>query len=520
MCTVNFLSTTCHVRDYENYAFESFGHTQTLEALIKFVVLYRIRWSSINQLFTTMAIMIPKNLKGQFIYLPIDIKTRELDAMILLGCVLAERGANVFIGEKTIFQLHTFRIPRGTYLWKTVTVKSRKRYNRFHALGFSIAAIDEEGLVIYSREIYKTRRLDPEAVHLPDKLFAWGEENASILRDMLDEDEYSKIIITGNPRFDLLRDPLRNFYASKAEKIRKKYGRYILFNSNFHWVNTIIRSITRLPHPDDVASGKFPMPKFYNPELARFRIKLFREYLATLPKLARAFPDIHFVLRPHPAENEKAWKDAVKGIKNCTVVREGEVAPWILGSIAVLHHSCTTAVEAFVMGKPAISYRPFKHENMDPKLPIELSLQADNFKQLKNVVRSVETGSISKSFLKSKKHFLKKHLVSIDGPLACDRMADALLAMELPQKSLVKRFFAVSKAVIKITKRWIKEKRTGKRHERMLIELFPPTDLEEINSKIGHYRKLLNRFKNIEASELGTNFFWIKATEKNHAKHS
>ena len=437
-----------------------------------------------------------------YIYLPIEIKSRELDASILLACALAERGGKVYLGEKGALKPVLYRKPRGLYLGRTVTAKSKKRFLYLQDLCFTTASLDEEGLVIFSPEIYKERRIDKEAISLPDLLFAWGKENAAIWRSETEKSTHHRIHITGNPRMDLLRKPLRKVYQSQADRLKEKFGRYVLFNSNFHWVNTSVSAATRLPHPDDVASGKFPVPQFYNAELARYRIALFRAYIEALPKVAKAFPDVHFIIRPHPAEHFGPWNEAIKDRGNCSVIREGEVTPWILGSRVVLHHSCTTAVESFLLEKPVISYRPIVNDELDPYLPIALSRKAHTMDQLKEFITDALEGREDSQHSK-RNNLLKEHLEATEGELACDRMAAIMIRQPLPGINVPRYCKGIIKGIKRNIKKKIKIRDNGKSAKEQFSYLFPETETAEINSRIDSYGNLLNRFENIRATKIG-----------------
>ena len=54
------------------------------------------------------------------------------------------------------------------------------------------------------------------------------------------------------------------------------------------------------------------------------------------------------VLRPHPAEDLETWKILLKNIPNVHVLRDGPINAWVNSSFAVMHNSCTTALEATV----------------------------------------------------------------------------------------------------------------------------------------------------------------------------
>ena len=46
---------------------------------------------------------------------------------------------------------------------------------------------------------------------------------------------------TGNPRIDLLRREVRGYYDDDVAALRRRFGRYILLNSNFGRVNTAVK---------------------------------------------------------------------------------------------------------------------------------------------------------------------------------------------------------------------------------------------------------------------------------------
>ncbi len=441
----------------------------------------------------------------QNILLPVEIKNRELDAMILLACILAEQGSHVIMGDRRTIKVNIHHFPRSLYLGKSVTGDINKHYRYYQRLGHTVTALDEEGLVIYSKDIYLTRRVGVETLRHVSALFAWGKENAGIWQSCLPKEQTGKVHITGNPRFDLLRTPLREIYREQAEKLKQRYGPYVLFNSNFHWVNTRNQFYTRLPDPDDIASGKIPVPPFYNPELARYRIGLFRAFLDALPQLAEQFPGVQFILRPHPAENPAPWEQATAHLANCHVIHEGEVIPWILGSQAVLHHSCTTAVEATVLGKPVVCYRPLKDEALDPELPIRLSRQVTSEAALIELFGEI-LSSQTTSNPNPIPDYLKEHAAALEGELASDRIAKVMRTLPTEHYSWLDRLNGWQKKQIKQIRRKLKAC-LGKPVRSANPHIFAPTRLEEVKERANAYGKLLNRFDRVQIEELHPNVF-------------
>ena len=425
--------------------------------------------------------------------------------MILLACVLAEQGCHVIVGDRRTIKVNIHHFPRSLYLGKSVTGDINKHYRYYQGLGHTVTALDEEGLVIYSKDIYLTRRVGTKTLGNVSALFAWGKENAKIWQSCLPEEQTSKIHITGNPRFDLLRTPLREIYRKQAEKLKQQYGSYVLFNSNFHWVNTRNQFYTRLPDPEDIASGKIPVPPFYNPELARYRIGLFRAFLDALPRLAEQFPDTQFILRPHPAENPAPWEQATAHLGNCHVIHRGEVIPWILASEAVLHHSCTTAVEATVLGKPVLCYQPLKNEALDPELPIRLSRRATSEAALIALLGEV-LSSQTASNPPPIPAYLKQHAAALEGELASDRIAKVMCTMPAEHYSWLHYLKGWQKKQIKQFRRKLKA-RLGKPVRSANPHIFAPTSLEEVKQRANAYGKLLNRFDEVQIEELQPNIF-------------
>lgn len=445
------------------------------------------------------------NLKT--IILPVEIKNRELDAMILLACALAERGCRVFVGDRRKIKVNIHDFPASLFLGKSVTGDIYKLYRYLRRLGHTVTALDEEGLVIYSEQIYKTRRVDIKTLRSTEALFAWGEENAGIWKSCLtNEEAQHRIFITGNPRFDLLRTPLREIYRPASQKLAELYGPYVLFNSNFHWVNTRQQFYTRLPDPDDVASGKIAVPPFYNAELARYRIGLFRAYLEALPRLAAELPEVNFVVRPHPAENPATWENACEGLSNCYVIHEGEVAPWILGSQVVLHHSCTTAVEAFVMGKPVISYRPLENQELDPQLPIRLSRQARSFLQLRSLLKESIRPTPGDPDQAGQQSYLEQHAAALKGELACDRIARIMADLPIQAPPIHQRIAGRVHLHRKRIQRRIKALK-GQPVRQGNPHIFPPTSLQSVRDRVNRYGELLDRFATVEVAEVAPNLF-------------
>jgi hypothetical protein len=86
--------------------------------------------------------------------------------------------------------------------------------------------------------------LDPKTFNRAAILYAWGHDNAELWR-RFPEYRDTPIVEAGNPRMDMLRPELRDFYATDVADLHRRFGRFVLFNSNFSVVNHFIPGFQR-----------------------------------------------------------------------------------------------------------------------------------------------------------------------------------------------------------------------------------------------------------------------------------
>ena len=294
-----------------------------------------------------------------FLYLPVEVAARELDAKLLITHFAVAAGFEVVIGQKWLMQKNIGRMPPGIMLFKTLTALDAGFMRLARDRGHAIASIDEEipGLIARNEGL---RWVAPASVEACDLIFAVGEEHRQALLWRF-PDHGDKYIAVGNPRWDLLRPEFVGSHAEEVSRIRKENGRFLLINTNLGFINSgkgtteqMIRKLER--------GGKFDRRLPGDAEFLAQHLRLEHASLegikALLPRLADAFPEHKLVLRPHPSEKAMTWEAVVHGVPRAEVVRRGSVVPWILASDCLIHTYCTTGVEAFALGKPAICFQP------------------------------------------------------------------------------------------------------------------------------------------------------------------
>ena len=119
-------------------------------------------------------------------------------------------------------------------------------------------------------------------------------------------------------------------------------------------------------------------------------IKKIIEYIKAIKYLSNNDYDI--VLRPHPAEDVKTWKIMLQDIPNVHVIRDGPINVWIKDAFAVMHNSCTSALETTIQKKPLVTYVPYE-QKYNPTLANELGYQVRTQEELKKKINEIYNSS-------------------------------------------------------------------------------------------------------------------------------
>lgn len=374
-----------------------------------------------------------------WLLIPMETKVREFHSKLLLGAFAAKNGFEVILGEQLELKRKLEFLPRGVMLEKGITTHQAGDLARSRSMGNRLIAWCEEGLVYRNREAYLRDRICLPALELVDLFFAWGRHQAE---DVLSKatDAADKLVLAGNPRFDLLRPELRGLFRGEADQLRQVHGSYILVATNFGRVNHFRGSeyVSKLLDARGARATK-ELTEFTE-QWTSFLTKIYRSFLVMIPKLARALPDTTIILRPHPSEDRQSWKRALADQANVKVIHEGSVIPWILGADVLIHNSCTTGVEAYLLDVPAISYRPATSEMLDSKLPNAVSHQASRCDELTDLVRTVKSGDAVPGFTGKEAAYrratLRSYVEGFQGTMASNRILAALNRIPLEPQAL------------------------------------------------------------------------------------
>lgn len=360
--------------------------------------------------------------------LPIEIKNRELLGKLLLAAKAVDQGWAVIIGKQSRVCEVLPHAPAAVHLEISIPqAKLETRIRPLVAAGHRLGCLCEEGVVYPDGRDYCLRKVGEGPLSLLDFYFANGQRQADDLIRHCRLDAV-QLIVSGNPRFDLLQPPYRAIYDTTVERIKARIGvPFVLINTNFSLVN---------PHPsygDPLRklkqSGKVMTEE---QELLWQRVVAAKQRLiADYRRLAVALTDAGHtvVIRPHPSENVASWQAFAAQRQRLHVVYEDSANAWILAAQAVIHSGCTTGVEAFLLQRPVIAYGPEDPADEDG-FATRLSLRASSAEQVLALLSALSASAAGPddAAAQERRALAHQHIANSEQPQACDRILAAFAA--------------------------------------------------------------------------------------------
>jgi len=458
------------------------------------------------------------------IIIPVENQVRELDPKLLLACIAARRGLASLIGSRLEIDFRIATFPRSIYLSKSMTARSIKMFRIMRQLGHEIAVWDEEALVHMQPETYFTRRLSPQAIKYVSHLFAWGQENADLWRQYADLPENIPIHITGNPRGDLLRPRLLGYFDKETAEIRESFGDFILINTNFSNVNAFVPSLNlflpgnKAGDTPKLGRAAVGMSREYAEGLRDYKQAVFEDIKGLIPNIEKAFPDHTIVVRPHPTEDPRVYHEIAGKCTRVRVTNKGNVIPWLRAAGALVHNSCTTGVEAYMMGVPAVTYMATRNEYYDDgyyRLPNSVSYRCFNFEELRLTLARIFGGEIGASNGDEHKELINYYLAAQQDRLACDRIVDVIEKImagrsELPKAAVYSKMTGVYRSNWRRLVKWYKSHLPHSKYRpEFQRHRYPGLSLNELRNRISRFQEILGDRTAIKAQQISDYIFLV-----------
>lgn len=453
--------------------------------------------------------------------IPVESQVREMDAKLLLACCAAERGYRVVIGSRAYVHFAMADIPRGIYVAKSMRGMSALMFRLIRELGHQIVGWEEEALVHPPPEVFYPLRLSPGTIPYISHLFAWGEDNRQLMAGYPHLPPDLAMPVTGNPRGDMLRPELRDFFEPDVRKLRDEHGAFVLVNTNFTDVNPYLpglglfvpsKDASRPQRMGQVGKG---MPRPFAEGLRAHKQAILDDFLAMIPALETALPGVTIVIRPHPSEHHGIYHELASRCSRVRVEHRGNVLPWLLACRALVHNGCTTAVEAYALGVPAIAYLKTFNRTYDldfQGLPNRLSMQCHVMEELIARCRDIFNGPASADITPERDQLMDHYVSARSGPLASERILDVLDAdfrngaMRMPVP-LVRRLRASMLVHLKAAITRLVMHRPGRNRADYHDHRFPRITTAEVERRVHRLGDALHRFGAVRVRERSEHLF-------------
>ena len=210
------------------------------------------------------------------------------------------------------------------------------------------------------------------------------------------------------------------------------FGQFVLVNTNFadcnhfmgaDWVIANLRNNRFITNAEQEANERAFM---------KYQRQILDHFVTLVRTLATSFPEHTIVVRPHPSEDHGTWREATSSLNNVTVIHEGDVNSWLLAAAVSIHNSCMTGIQGFLLERPTVAYEPVHSERFDYFLPNAVSSRAATTDEIATIVERHLKGpnSTTPKERSDRWKIAQRYLEGISGPLAADRIMDAMEGLE------------------------------------------------------------------------------------------
>lgn len=286
------------------------------------------------------------------IYIPIEIKARDLISNLKLISTGLENNFTFYIGSKKSIDrvLENKKHKSGIFVSKTFMVDSMVKKILTKCEKYCV--LDYEfGFAMTEKEI-KARAKALSRFILNDKIsniFLLDNEIKNHILNVLPAIK-KKVLVTGWPRYDLTKKDYENIYSEHIKKIKKKYGSFFLFSSDFGILNNKkIKELTN--YYKSYGWSKNAINK--ETKINKKRLLTFKLFLKSILKYDKSDNLQNLIIRPHPNENQKVWSNIKNTLHKIKIILEGEIEPWIIASNGLISNGCSSTIDAIIFQKKA-----------------------------------------------------------------------------------------------------------------------------------------------------------------------
>ncbi len=298
----------------------------------------------------------------------VDNPLRDLDGLTLVAWQLAQQNCEVWLVPMYEQAFDVRAVDADFVLVNYARFNNRSHLCLYLQEGIRVGVLDTEGVGGKNADEFAKLVGSDIGAGLVDLYCVWGpsQGDALVAQQVVSLDT---LRVTGCPRYDFCAPPWRDTLPKPATG-----EGFVLVNTNFPTVNPRF-SAGSGDEVRTMASAGFE-PAFAAAYIRDARIAQ-AGIIALLGDLVDQFPSVHFILRPHPFESAAPYQALMHKV-NFEVRQEGTSIEWLNACKVLLHLNCSTAVEAAMLGKTAISPRWLDTPTLHIEGPHSVSLHASS----------------------------------------------------------------------------------------------------------------------------------------------
>ncbi|OIQ49240.1 hypothetical protein BerOc1_01164 [Pseudodesulfovibrio hydrargyri] len=341
--------------------------------------------------------------------IPMETAVRELDGVLYLALHLARHSIPCLIGERMVNRIVSSSPEPVIYF---DTDHDRECARKVLDKGGKVINLHSEGINMFDAPSILSPFIDN--IDSASAMCVWGQAQADLIAQNVEEQYRARVKGTGYPSFDLASSRFIDYYRKR--EIVDAYGEdYILINTNFSYGNNSMgleRWLEVVCQADNLDYFHHEQHRKFVYDLAEYQTTLVGAFVEMTKILSERFPDKWIVFRPHPSENVGFYSEAFDRNGNIAVTNRWSVRSWLATSGPVIHHDCTTGVEALLMGKHVINYRPIFEPGIAAPIPSLVGARAETPAQ---VMELIEAGSPSPDFVREQLQTVAPYFATVNG---------------------------------------------------------------------------------------------------------
>ncbi len=348
------------------------------------------------------------------------------------------------IGQQWLLMRNMPRFQPGVVFFKGINKIQTVWMRGVQQLGHRVVAIDEEVTAI-ANDRFVLKEVHESVFPYVDKIFMQGPFQRRVISDRYPA-IVEKLSTTGNARWDLLRPVFRRFHDDDVAAIQRRYGRFILVNTNFGYVNSawggpeiferVCASVGYVTRGD-------PLDEDWLKSQYEFESRNADAFVPMIAAISDRFPEHQIILRPHPSESLAFWEERLRSIPRAHVVSSGSAVAWILASDYLIHNGCTTGIEAFLLECPVGAYSPFTNWAEDVLLGNKVTTRHAS---LDTLTADIEAALLDRALFVATSRArnietLRAHYEGFDGESVTNRIYQEIapLLQSVESRSLIRR---------------------------------------------------------------------------------